>query len=204
VTPLRRALLAHDLLDPDDAHELRQRLAAQRPKARRTTRTAAPTQRSTWRIPPPAMGWPARLRSPSVLGGTQQEATQQVRIGDRFQIHIDDLPDADQQILVVLQRIGLADWTVLSPVSDSRLHTLSSCRLSPEGARKIDLLARGPVGRQRWAVALLPAPIDVDFTLPAPQRWSGVQRLISQGGVRISAVDVDVIGTGGPSALATP
>jgi hypothetical protein len=197
VTPLRLALLENDLLDPDDAHELRQRLAARRPtraSAHRPARLASAAPRQPrWRIPPPALGWPARLRSPSVLGGTA------VRIGDRFQIHIHDTPDAASRVLVVLQRIGLSEWQVLSPVSADRLHTLDRCRLTDEGTRQIDLLARGPVGPQRWAVALLPAPLDVDFTLPAPQRWSGTQRQISSGEVHVAAVDIDVIAAGSPS-----
>ena len=189
MTPLRLALLEQDLLDPDDAHELRQRLAARRMRTTMRTATQIPTRRrSIWRIPPPAMGWPAQMRTPAILGSTSQ-----VRIGDRFQIHINDLPDSEHRILVVLQRAGLSDWTVLSPIAAGRLTTLSQCHQTPEGARQIDLLARGPVGRQRWAVALLAAPLNVDFSLPAPQRWSSIQRLISRGEVPISTVDLDII-----------
>lgn len=190
MTPLRLALLEHDLLDPDDALDLRQRLAARpapprRPAPRRTPR--AP-RRAAWRLPPPAMGWPARLAAPAVLGSADA-----VRVGDRFQILLEDRQDAAQCILVVLCRVGLGDWEVRSPRLPGRLTPLSKCRKTAEGSRQIDLLASGPTGRQRWAIALIPAPLPVDFSKPAPQRWADIQQRIARGEVSVSSVDIDVI-----------
>lgn len=190
MTPLRLALLEQDMLDPDDAWELRQRLAARAPSPAplRQRRTASPC-RSAWRIPPPGMSRTVRAHRPAVLGGADK-----VAIGHRFQLHIPDMPAPASHMLVVLRRCGLADWAVLSPIAVDRFTTLSQCRMTPDGQRQIDLLASGPTGPQRWAIALVPTSLEIDWSLPAATRWAAVQRNIKQGTLPIVSIDIDVIG----------
>ena len=197
MTPLRIALLQHDMLDPEDAQELRERLTAQ-PPSPRPLRTA-PRRSRRWRLPPPAMGLQATASHPAVFGSTSDAEVQEghaplsVSKGERFCMSIRDLPDAARRVVVVLRRCGAGDWEVRSPQREGRLTRLDQFERTEDGFRTIQLLASGPAGLQRWALALVPEPLDVDWSVPPDQRWAALQEAILRGQVPVASTDLRVI-----------
>lgn len=137
-----------------------------------------------WRVPPPGLGHAMAARRPDLLGDGP------VRVGDRFQITLPDTgADTDREV-VVLRRVQ-DDWEVVAPTGPASRAPLT---LFPaqDGARVLDLLAVGPPGQQRWAVALPPRDFPVDWDRPLSTRWRGLQKAIASGLVPIGSVSITV------------
>lgn len=180
-------LYAAGLLDPDDAADLEDRLAASASlraalRGIRAEPVEAPP-RSPWRVPPPGWGAALRVQTPAVLGPGR------VRAGEAFHIDLDELPDAaEREVVVLRQQAGR--WEVLAPEQPDDRARLSDFPLV-EGRRRVTLLARG-VGPQRWAVALPVWEAWAPAETPAA-RWEALQRAVAEGRVPVGAADLEVL-----------
>lgn len=181
------------LLDPDEAQTVAEALAASdelRARAALLGPTPIPTLSppSPWRLPPPGAGWTLKTRTPLVMS-----ATTTVRIGRRFQIHLPDVPDPEDRQVIVLRRDEDDAWAVLSPRSPNQQLPLSRLPPTDDGGWSIDLLASGPPGRQRWAIALPPRDLPLEWRAAEDIRWAGLQNLLHQGGCPVFSIDIDVL-----------
>lgn len=165
----QRILLAAGVLDPDEALE-----AAERGGRADGPVPAYPLVPPAWRVPPPGLGLPLRTSLPAVMAGDDA-----VPIGERFVVRV-PFQGTEREVVVLRRTEGT--WEVLAgPVPLGRL----AC--DAEGHR-LDLVARGPSGRQRWAVALLTVGTELHGDAP----WYGLQRAIATGEAEIGAVEVEV------------
>lgn len=165
----RIVLCAAGVLDPDEALEVSERGAL--PVAVASEPLVEPP---LWRVPPPGLGLTLRSSTPAVMS-----ADAAVPIGERFVVRVP--PQGGDREVVILRRTDGA-WEVLAgPVP------LEHLARDDEGHR-LDLVARGPSGRQRWAVALLSAGTELHGDTP----WSGLQRAIATGQAEIGAMEIEV------------
>lgn len=177
------------ILDPDQALEVKERLQAL-PEARtRLARLVAATELehpvSPWQIPPPGLGWPSRASAADVMSG------EGIRVGERFCLTLAPIEAPDDVDVVILRRED-GQWQVLAPRSAEERFPLSAFARDADGRHRIDLMARPPTGRQRWAVALMPRATEVDWKAPEDTRWQTIQRGIAEGAITVSSIDVTV------------
>lgn len=164
----RVALWRAGVLDPDEALDV-----AERVQGSPDAPLEASGDGSAWRVPPPGFGLPLETALPEAMASEPE-----VPIGERFVVRVPERAACD---VVVLRRDGQS-WDVLAgPVALERLAK------DGEGHR-LDLVARGPSGRQRWAVALLPAGTELHGSTP----WYGLQRAIATGKAEIGSVEIRV------------
>ncbi|MCB9742118.1 MAG: hypothetical protein H6741_00575 [Alphaproteobacteria bacterium] len=179
------------LLDPAQAAEVEARLEAS-PGLRAAL--AALDQRWTpevevsvplWRIPPPGLGVGASAGLPAVFSESS------LRPGDRFHVRIDPLPEPERRRVVVLRRHGRA-WDVVFPTRAAHELHLHQLEQEGDGSYRLDLTARGPAGRQRWAVALPWAEKIVDWDSPDEARWGELRQAVATGKVPVASVEITV------------
>jgi hypothetical protein len=165
----RIVLCAAGVLDPDEALELSEHgapLSDERPYAG--------DESPAWRVPPPGLGLPLRTSMPAVMSDDPA-----VPIGERFVVRVP--PRGEDREVVILRRTE-GTWEVLAgPVPLEHL-------ARDDDGHRLDLVARGPSGRQRWAVALLSAGTELHGDAP----WSGLQRAIATGRAEIGAMEIEV------------
>lgn len=182
------ALLLADALEPHDKAELVAQIEADPALGRRRDELARtlvepPAPSSSWRIPPPGLGLRARTGLPAVLG------TERIRAGDHFKISLPPFDEAGRLGVVVLREEDLG-WVVLSPAAPREAVSLDRCARQDGVDLVVDLVARRPLGRQRWAVALLPLPVPEG---PGEDPWSPVRLAVAEGRVPVGSVEIEVV-----------
>ncbi len=130
-------------------------------------------------------GFGLAWQTASVLGAPK------VRPGDRFQVRIDDVDDAQDRRVVVLRRQERC-WEVVFPSTPDEDLRLGELQPQSDGTRLLDLLAAEPAGRQEWAVVLPKADRPVDFDDSVSGRWASLASDVELGGVPWAAVEVEV------------
>ena len=143
-----------------------------------------------WRIPPPGIaggraGIRANVEHAAVLGGA-------LRAGDRFELVMDDLPDAAARWVVVLRR-ETAGWRVVFPTEPEDQMPLAALPLD-DGVRRLALTASA-APRQRWAVALPAASVSIDWTLGEAARWEPVIAGVQDGSIPTASVELELVAT---------
>ncbi len=139
------------------------------------------------RIPPPGFGLELSAGQPRVMGPTV------LRVGDRFQIHLAPRPVPEADGVVVLRDLG-AGWQVLTPSQPERALRLARLPVDDDGRHRVDLVARPPAGRQRWAVALLPVD-DLPVEPPGGRdAWAFLHRGLESGEIPVGVVEIDLRG----------
>lgn len=197
--PSDRSLLAllTGALEPDERTELQARVADEPDlQARlallgeRLSETLRPTSRP-WMIPPPTLRAPEapRLwaRPLSAMAGDA------VRVGDSFELIVDSVPEPEASDIFVLRRVGDAPWQVLFPGVEAERVALSVVPPESDGRRLLRVEAQPPPGPQRYALALVPSAVEVDWTAPEPQRWDAVRASLADGSAPVVSVDVQVV-----------
>ncbi|MEZ4316879.1 MAG: hypothetical protein R3F61_05235 [Myxococcota bacterium] len=165
----------------DDA-ELRARLERLRSQLR------MPDAPSAWRLPPPGvlggrLGLGVSFQPAEVFGGP-------LRPGDRFQLRLGSLTDAEPRWVVVLRKLD-ARWRVVFP-TDPRDRLALTDLPEEDGERVLDLSAGPERGTQRWAVALPAVGIDVDWSQPDIERWRPVIHAVAAGEIPCGSVEIEV------------
>lgn len=135
-----------------------------------------------WRMPPPGYGWPARVGEDPVLG----DAT--ARLGGWFRITAAPLPDAAEREVFVLRRHH-DQWIRVAPTAPEARVPLAAVTVDDAGQHCFDLSAIGPVGEQRWAIAL-PRRDEVPPDWP-PDDWLRDQ--LRAGALPVVSVTVDIV-----------
>lgn len=146
-----------------------------------------PPTADRFRIPPPGLG-----TSGFGLQGTAglvMSSDDTLRPGDRFRVGLPAVVAADHRV-VVLYRSD--NWQVVFPTRREEEVTLEVLPTDDEGRRVLDLSARSERGRQRWAVALPPIGMAIDWHAEETQRWAGLQEAIATGRVPVASVEVHV------------
>ena len=136
---------------------------------------------SGWRIPPPAarfsqVFFPVKVTAADVFGD------ESIRPDDRFQARICG-EQPGERFVVVLYR-ARSGWTVVFPevaVDATRLDEFPQ----DDDCYVVDLVARGDIGRQRWAIAL-------PESLPADLDWTALQGDVMEGRVPVVSLDIEV------------
>jgi hypothetical protein len=198
MTPTDTHLLAWlaDALEPGDAQALAAHVAADpvlqvRLRQLRAKLDARARPRA-WQIPPPGIAGGQRPVQVSAHHAPVMGATRP-RVGDRFRLRI-DTQAAPTSVVVVLRHEQ--HWSVVTPTAPGEIFRVEQLP-HDEGGWWVDLLAPAPAGRQRWAVALIPAA-QVSQTLPTrwegDEPWATLQQAIAAGTVSVSATEVDVLG----------
>lgn len=187
-TDLDLLLLAADALDPERTAELQARLRADPQLAERYRRLHAQEppdlpERRAWRIPPPGIGLCTQVHLAAALG------PRQVRVGSAFQLCVPTPPDPNALGVVVL-RAQDEEWVVMVPSSPDRALPLALVGRPDGGTTCIDLVARQPLGLQRWALALPPLPLPQER---GEDPWASLRRGIAARRVAVGAVDVEVL-----------
>lgn len=141
--------------------------------------------RQRWSVPPPGISGGQRAFGVSYQPSAFSDGP--VRGGDAFRIRLED-PGAPDRLVVVLLR-GAAGWAVLAPGGPDELLPLSELPRDGEGFT-LDLIAPEGSGPWRWAVALPALDWEIDWTLPEPERWAGLQEAVVEGRVPVSSFEV--------------
>jgi hypothetical protein len=184
-------LFAADALDPGQAATVRAELA--RDPALEAHLLALsrdldeePVEQG-FRVPPPGLGLPVTLQQAAALGPAL------MRAGDRFEVCLPPRPAPEREGVVVLRDIG-AGWQIVSPLQPDRAIALSALPRSPDGGHQVNLLARPPRGRQRWAVALV--PMDQLPGAPPPlashEPWGSLRQGLEAGTVPVGVVEIEL------------
>ncbi len=169
------AALAHDPTLPLRLRELAGRLIE-------------PPPTDPYRIPPPGMGL-AGFGLQGTQGMVMSEG-EVLRPGDRFRVELRPQTAADATRVVVLyQRDG---WEVVFPTRPEEEVMVQALPVGEEGERLLDLAARGRAGRQRWAVALPPKDMPIDWAADDDVRWGDLRRGIALGTVPVASVEIQV------------
>ena len=184
-------LFAADALDPVQSAAVRAELA-QDPRLQARLQAlhgdldelpAAPG----FRVPPPGLGMSVSLQKSPVMGPAL------LRAGDRFEVRLPSRPSPEREGVVVLRDIGTG-WQVIAPLQPDHAISLARLPREPDGQHRVNLLARLPRGRQRWAVALVPmdelpgAPPPVDPVEP----WGALRRGLAAGTVPVGVVEIEL------------
>ncbi len=150
---------------------------------------------SLWRIPPPdtsGVPWmlPGRVEigRHAILG---EENTPGLSPGQPFQLRIDPVSNPWAWRVIVLYRRDGAWEVVFTTWPDEEL-TLMDLPQEANGELRLDLIARPEPGPQRWALALAPTDLEVDWQASEDQRWTELQLRIVRGQIRLMVVEVDV------------
>ena len=114
-----------------------------------------------------------------------------VRPGERYRIRLAPVADAAARQVVVLRR-ATQGWDIAYPNHPDEVLPLEALEEDARGARHLDLIARGPGGRQRWAVALPPLALLVDWEARGMGRWGALRENLAAGRVPVAAVDIVV------------
>lgn len=140
-----------------------------------------------FRIPPPGLGLSATAGQPLVMGPPR------LRVGDRFQVRLAARPIPDGDGVVVLRDLG-AGWRIVTPSHPQDAVPLSRLPVETDGCHRVDLVARPPVGRQRWAVALVPLRSWPGPPPPvsAVQPWAQLCRGLADGSVPVGVVEIEL------------
>lgn len=186
-TDLELMLLAADALEPELAAELRGRLDADPALAGRFQRLRERAEvpvlpRRSWRIPPPGMGLTTRVALGPSMG------PQVVRLGNSFQLRVPPPGPLDEHGVVLLREEDEA-WHVVVPDHPERVRRLSEVARREGDLLCLDIVARGPIGVQRWAVALPRLPVAVG---EGEDAWSALRRAVAARQVPVGAIDVEV------------
>lgn len=139
------------------------------------------------RIPPPGFGLDLSAGQPRVMGPTV------LRVGDRFQIHLAARPTPDTDGVVVLRDLGTG-WQVLTPSVPERALRLARLPIDDDGRHRVDLVARPPAGRQRWAVALLPVGDLPPDPSSGSDAWAFLHQGLEAGVIPVGVVEIDLRG----------
>lgn len=184
-------LFAADALDPGPAALLRAELArdpalqAHLDALARDLDELPPSP--GFRVPPPGLGLQVGLQQSAVLGPAL------LRVGDRFEVCLPPRPSPEREGAVVLRDVG-AGWQVVAPVQPDHAVALSRLPRGSDGCHQVNLLARPPQGRQRWAVALVPmdqlpgAPPPV----PSVEPWHSLRQGLAAGTVPVGVVEIEL------------
>lgn len=156
---------------PSDALQRLRALTAPRP----TSHRASP--QLGWRLPPPTTTRGIEAVRPLHLGATVE------RVELRFRP-----PASDPDLTLVVLRREAEGWVPLLPTPTVH-RTLGDLRTTEDGARILDVPAPAE-GLQRWAIALAPATLSVDWEAPEADRWSALQAAILRRAVWSTTVDV--------------
>lgn len=186
-------LFADRLLDPDAELELMERLEAD-PDLQLQRALIAPTPAPDmtpprWRIPPPGTGWQlgaARLQAPMVMNHRRD-----VTVGRRFQLQISAVPRPEARQVVILRRLPGSDWEVISPQRPGQQVPLDRLTQA-DGGWELNLMATGPAGPQRWAIALPDTDMDVDWDASPEVRWAPLRDALSRGQVPAATAHITV------------
>ncbi|NOY27748.1 MAG: hypothetical protein GXP62_17940 [Oligoflexia bacterium] len=185
-------LYAADALDPDVAVVVRsalKRTPALRDRLRQLGMQAAvPPQRpAAFRVPPPGLGLAMWVGRPRVMGPAC------LRVGDRFQVRLDPRQHPDREGVIILRDLG-EGWQVVTPARVLDAVSLSRLPVEADGCHRVDLVARPPAGRQRWAVALVPLNHLPAATPPLAQvePWSELRRGMADGTVPVGVVEIQL------------
>lgn len=182
------ALWLADALDPGQGAELQAQIDADPALQQRLSALSLPVDTGDgagggWRIPPPGLGWRTRTAVPAVMG------TERIRVGDHFPVHV-ARPDAPDQMGVIVLREEAGHWAVLSPESPQQVVTLDRCARRVDEELVVDLVARRPLGRQRWAIALMPVPLPQG---EAGDPWGPVRDALAQGAIAVGSIEIEVV-----------
>lgn len=190
VTQLDLLAWATEGLDPSRRRALGERIAAS-PELRARLAVLA-RQVAGWRahparpapLPRPVPSLRAALQTAPRLGSGP------LRPGDLFYVYLHDVPDAATRFLVVLRDHG-EGWRGIYPTGPEDLH--SADRLPLDGdALRLGLSADDQLGVQRWAVALPPLWMSLDWTLPAAERWAPILAGVAQRSLPFVEVEIEV------------
>lgn len=143
-----------------------------------------------WRLPPPGMRIGPVSMQVVVDTATFGPDDDGLAPGAHVGVYLEDLPDAEQRLVVVLLR-GSGEWSVIFPEGIDDSTTLADLRLDPDGRRVLDLRAPATPGRWRFGVAL-PEVRSIDLTLGLDARWTGLRDAIAQGHIPVFTTDVTV------------
>jgi hypothetical protein len=188
-------LFADRLLDPDAEQELMERLEADpelqalRATITQTPAPELPAAAPQWRMPPPGMSW--RTGAMAVESPMVMSSRREVPVGRRFTLRLSTVPDPQRRAVVILRRLPGEDWAVLSPQRPGQ-HTPLTRLQQTDGAWEINLMASGPPGQQRWAVALPGDDLDIDWTAPPSDRWAPLRAALAAGDVPAATAQVSV------------
>ncbi|MCB9741105.1 MAG: hypothetical protein H6741_29550 [Alphaproteobacteria bacterium] len=179
------------LLDPAERHDFEQlllrspELQAQLASLDSRWSPEVDVEVPRWRVPPPGLGVGARAGLPAVFS----EST--LRPGDRFTVRIDPLTSPEAHRVVIMQRLG-RDWDVVFPKAPHQSISLDQLPLDEDGCFQLDLVARAPGGRQRWAVAL-PWERSMNLTWShATPDWDWLRMGVASGQIPVASVDIEV------------
>ena len=82
--------------------------------------------------------------------------------------------------------------SVVFPTRPEEEVMVQALPVGEEGERLLDLAARGRAGRQRWAVALPPKDMPIDWAADDDVRWGDLRRGIALGTVPVASVEIQV------------
>lgn len=137
---------------------------------------------SHWRVPPPNYGWSARVEGARSLGAVSAV------VGGWFRVLAAPIADASEREVFVLRNDG-DQWVRVAPRRPEDRVLLSQLPRHADGSHRIDLLASGPEGQQRWLLAF-PRAADVEAQdLPADD-WLRLQ--IRDSTIPVVSVTVDI------------
>lgn len=138
---------------------------------------------SGWRLPPPGLGLGLAAGMPPVMSPPR------LRPGDRHQLLLAARPDAAERLVVLLRR-GDGGWQVDAPGTIAECLTLDRFPTEADGRHRIELVARGPAGRQRLAVALPRADQPLDWAAALDRRWAALLAGLANGSVPVGTVEL--------------
>lgn len=176
-------------LEPGPASALRAALAANPAAARRRARFAQALEQLLEEVDAPA--WTPALFA---MGGRLELSTRTHAVMDlgptrTVPVHLRVEPGLeDHHVLVLIQEDGDSGWAVELPRAPVEWLRLAELPRDASGEAVLDLV-RGPRLR-RFAVALLPPEVEVDWSAEGAARWAQAREAISEGRARIGTVEI--------------
>lgn len=176
-------------LEPGPAQALRAALAANPAAARRRARFARALEALIEEVDAPT--WTPALFA---MGGRLELSARSHAVMDlgptrTVPVHIPVEPGLEaHHVLVLIQEEGDGGWSVELPRAPTEWLRLSELPQAEGGEAVLDLV-RGARLR-RFAVALLPPDVEVDWSAEGADRWSQAREAISAGRARIGTVEI--------------